>query len=854
MRNSRLYLAAVLLFIMAGCGKSRVEVEPTIDSTGWKKQDVLLIARIDYPEIDESQERFCRNTIGDWRDFLIKIKDEYPSVPMVISVSGNIIKRLASLSAEEIKLEDTVEMPVGKLKQPQKKYLADKYGTGTAPAALINAQVKELLGYLGEDLSEHSFVKKYLENRDYTPEERKELLDFVKIKISDFSTLLKMVLDMENIGEATTSLSDAYLTLLDEDRTKVQILESMVNYKRWRGQFPDGFIPRGGYLTESAIKELEKTNIKWVVAVSTCQAGYSLTVPQVLYSDSFFFGDPDAGEFSEYLEKRIKYDEKMPGILMSGYRHAAEILESRSLTFLGFEDVVRRISGDDAPVHRLSSSTYRCAGMPDDGTFAKIKRLIGDARIMEYEYRNSGRASLDVLMDIKNRLLVAESGRIYEEIDNPEYERLFRRSLIEIYRKIGISPPLELFIPVVESDAYLPDSDIGSMLKVKCDGIAGPGEWNGSYRVRIKDGLVREFRCGFDKDNIYYLVKIPGDVSSAGVIVGHMNVGSASLAPRGLGPEIGNIQDFPLYLEVNWRRDVPEKTVIYRTNGNEEWETLTGNYDVGYSSSIVEFTLPFKYLSAQPRKKIYQKVYADGEIYPKDNFFTLTAPDFKVSRGELSYIDPAGDNYGPGDYVCFNSTGDINSNFDLRRIEVDKRHDEKVITLELSYLENYYAAPEGFSLQVIDIYIDINGRPGLGNTNLLDGRKAYTVPEDAWEYCITVNGWGKSIYNTAGRKIGEPEISVSPWDKTINIFVPDELIPASIDNWGVIPVLMAGNDRGNVINIRKSENEADEFRGRKYESDTNIIDAILPPGYQQRKILGANRNGKAVELPALRKK
>jgi hypothetical protein len=461
-------------------------------------------------------------------------------------------------------------------------------------------------------------------------------------------------------------------------------------------------------------------------------------------------------------------------------------------------------------------------------------------------------------MKIQNNLLSAESGEICDNYSIPEYDRAFRSSLVDIYSMVKISPPMELFMSLIEKEPYRPYEDMTEVVNIKCDGVVEPGEWDGALKAKVENSDFDEIYCGFGNKEIFYLLKLSTGTQttprSLGVLLGHMNADSAALVPRTYKNVISNIQDFPVYVDVNWRKNIPNKTVIYRTTGNEKWEVLTGNYNVGYSDGILEFTVPFKYLDLRPLKKVFFKVYAEDRIFPENSHFSVTVPDFELSRGIISYIDPVGDIYGPGNYKYPDSMEEFKGNLDLRKIEVFDKGEESLISIELSNLADPYSALLGFSLPMIDIYIDINKGVGMGKTGLLKGRKAYTSPEDAWEYCITINGWQKAIYNASGKKIGEPEISISPMDRTINIFVSKDIISASISNWGIVPVTMASDAEGELIEIQKDTGENnEEFRGRKIESDTNIIDVIVPSGSRQTSILGANRRGRAIEIPALRK-
>ena len=158
--------------------------------------------------------------------------------------------------------------------------------------------------------------------------------------------------------------------------------------------------------------------------------------------------------------------------------------------------------------------------------------------------------------------------------------------------------------------------------------------------------------------------------------------------------------------------------------------------------------------------KVIGMVVADNE----ETLFTITENGYgkRTKISDYRLINRGGS--GVINIKCTDKNGKVVS---IKELEGD----EDLISIELSNIDNSDNAPFEFSLIGIDVYIDINNREGLGNAQLLAGRNAYTLPENAWEFCISVNGWTKAVYNASGRKIGEPEISVSQMDRTINIFV-----------------------------------------------------------------------------------
>ncbi len=870
----------LIIAVMAGCAK-RIEGPGLTDEESKsakkfirKKQKVVLISNIHHSYAEQLSDTFNRKVLHEWWDMLVSIKEGHIKTPMIINISGPVIKRLTLLE-EELQLDSLLTLDPRELTSQQVDYLKEKHNiTGTLDS-LLSGQIMESLTYLGNVLKDDPVVQEIIEKSDYTISDKNRLLDFIKGKILDFDMLLQSVLDLNRIEESITSLSDAHMGLLDRERIKVQILESVVNYKMWREDFPAGFILKRGYLNEDALEQFSKTSIRWMLANSENMEDYVKTIPQVLYADDYFHTSYSSTTLFNYIAENFK-KKREPHVMVVDFGDIGLIVEDKFLKFIDYEEfsdtVFDRIPEENTV--DLDTSTFKSVPFELTEELTKIKGFLENGRDVIYKYRNSGRASYDVLMDVQNKLLIAEAGDTCDNLGDIRYDRIFRKSVIDIYRGIGISPPIDLFKLIIEKDNYVPDEEMTSVVEVTCDGRIEPGEWEGALKVDINNDSLDCMYCGFDEDNLYYMLKLAtctvadtgknnvdavpksnaGDISSAGVYIGHANVSRAAVVPRGHEDAIKNIQDYPIYVDVNWRKNVSDKTVIYRTTGNDSWEALTGNYDVGYSTYVLEFAVPFKYLDVRPRKQIYFKVYSDKDVFPLEKYFVLTVPDFKLSRGMLSYIDPVGDTYGPGNYRHSVMIEDYKDSLDLRKIEVDENADERVITLEFSALDNPYSAPHGFSLPIVDIYIDINQRSGLGRTELLEGRKAYTFTENAWEYCISVNGWSKAIYNAAGKKIGEPDISASLVDKTLNIFIPKDLIAASVENWRIIPLVVLGDKDGNLIEVKENlgDNE-EEFRGKKNKSDTNIIDVILPPGYQQRSILGANRKGRAIELPALKK-
>ena len=86
----------------------------------------------------------------------------------------------------------------------------------------------------------------------------------------------------------------------------------------------------------------------------------------------------------------------------------------------------------------------------------------------------------------------------------------------------------------------------------------------------------------------------------------------------------------------------------------------------------------------------------------------------------FTYPDPTGDDDGPGTYT-YPTDGVFKPGvFDLLGFKVGQDENNLVFSLQMrGAVENPWGAPNGLSLQLVDIYIDTDG-PATGNRMLRD--------------------------------------------------------------------------------------------------------------------------------------
>jgi carbohydrate-binding DOMON domain-containing protein len=238
-----------------------------------------------------------------------------------------------------------------------------------------------------------------------------------------------------------------------------------------------------------------------------------------------------------------------------------------------------------------------------------------------------------------------------------------------------------------------------------------------------------------------------------------------------------------------------------------------------------------------------------------------TAPAEAEAVVVLDMDDPVGDDYGPGTYGYPTHKAFVPGLFDLTHVRVS--HDPEYVYFDATFREitNPWNAPEGFSHQLINIYIDTT--PGAGRTDTL--RKGALVAFDrryGWDLLIKALGWGGCRVFSAQ---DEPEArgiadglsaGVLTDGKTVRVSVPKAVIGEPSRKWGYY-VLVGSQDAFGEDDFRPVMEKAGPWvfgGGSDLEVDPNVIDVLAPErgrGSQER-MLGSydvDRGSLAVLVP-----
>jgi hypothetical protein len=206
--------------------------------------------------------------------------------------------------------------------------------------------------------------------------------------------------------------------------------------------------------------------------------------------------------------------------------------------------------------------------------------------------------------------------------------------------------------------------------------------------------------------------------------------------------------------------------------------------------------------------------------------------------------------------------------WDLRSFEVAPGDDSVGFTFELGALSNPMQAPSGFSGALVDVYIDINRLPGAGSEALLPGRPGIVETQNAWEYAVTVTGWGGRVYQfspgSAPRVLGKISVKKTG-PSSFRVDVPRKFLRGDPQSWGYGVAVMGhdpapGADPGDQPMHVTTEPGPRRFGGAwagtaqvasKREAPP-FIDLLSPPGGSQAQTLSVYKQGRDVVIPFVR--
>ncbi|MGQ9631073.1 MAG: glucodextranase DOMON-like domain-containing protein [bacterium] len=208
----------------------------------------------------------------------------------------------------------------------------------------------------------------------------------------------------------------------------------------------------------------------------------------------------------------------------------------------------------------------------------------------------------------------------------------------------------------------------------------------------------------------------------------------------------------------------------------------------------------------------------------------------------INLKDPIGDDKGTGSYTYPTNPVYVTGSFDLVEFDVEAVKDDVIFAITMySEITNPFLMKEGFSLQLIDIYIDKDHTANSGFTDTIAGRHLRFPEREAWDVAVVI---GPETFKIERELKSKSRQHVNKVLVAKNVEVRGKTIIARVkvsdigypqEGWGYQVISLCADGfprrtdvRNNVVNAKASE-----WRfggGDDSEGNTNALDVLMPDG------------------------
>ncbi|RPG76932.1 MAG: hypothetical protein CBC77_006165, partial [Euryarchaeota archaeon TMED117] len=411
------------------------------------------------------------------------------------------------------------------------------------------------------------------------------------------------------------------------------------------------------------------------------------------------------------------------------------------------------------------------------------------------------------------------------------WDVLFKVHLSNIYRAVNLELPP--YLQDLWTNPAIPTTPASGIIEPMIDGVALPGEWDGSaqYDAPVSGGTfdIDQFFIGYDSSNVFVRIDADtptdfetqssnGDAPDLAIYFMQPNAVNFNEAETNFRTYYGNqILGFPSKYMVAFdfdtlRDDGRAKWNLFTAKGKtgeqEQW-VLSGSSSLGDCAvdDVYEFMIPWSEIGLSPRYSTRVKVvsawaeslaYGDGidmEIAPPAPA-ELVLPDLEEWVTLLVLNDTIGDETGDGDYTYPLSSDFVTPNngglWDAQKLTIRQSAWNAQFILEVGEMTDIWGLSNGFSHQIVQIYVD-QGNTSYGSTDMLDGANAEIHPDWAWEVAVSGTGEPGAVMavqsltgSTSSRGV---DVSGDAATKTITFTVSKDVIGDDIPNYRYIVVV-----------------------------------------------------------------
>ena len=366
----------------------------------------------------------------------------------------------------------------------------------------------------------------------------------------------------------------------------------------------------------------------------------------------------------------------------------------------------------------------------------------------------------------------------YDEL----WDELYKIHLMNIYTSLGEEfPPYlkNLWLPPEE-----PTRKATDVIDPGIDGYAIPGEWEGAYAFSdVDDAAVPDewdiegLEVGYSSRNLYLKLNMARDdlrylwkneEVDLALYLGAPNARDMNIFSTNYVTKFG---ENPLNYPAKWRIKIildevlgsgRTKFAVYEADGKENWVyKLDKTGEETAVGEVMEIAIPFKTLEIAAGDEFRLRAVIANTSSGKDVDIAPRFPcSIRVPRDVSPEVvlyrlnDTVGDETGDGDYTypMANDFKPGHGLWDIVSTEISATEYDLIIRLRFAELTNVWHLRQGFSHEIIQVYIDQDRVEGSGNLMMLPGANARVDKEFAWEAVVSATGDSIFVQKASGEK------------------------------------------------------------------------------------------------------
>jgi alpha-amylase/alpha-mannosidase (GH57 family) len=472
---------------------------------------------------------------------------------------------------------------------------------------------------------------------------------------------------------------------------------------------------------------------------------------------------------------------------------------------------------------------------------------LGSTRAVLEEYltgQEQGSVSAESVEQAYQAMLAAEGsewfwwyGTDQDSGSDPAMDVQFRETLGQVYTALGLQPPAQLNVPIIQPIPVEADLRPLGTLSPTIDGLVTPRtEWEDAGEFQL-GGNLTAIKYGFDQNNLSLRgsVASPPDGLEIYLKVPSINTGT---------PFSTNGGSLDMYATHRIRVSsgtTPLTADLQAWNpASAAWEGIPNsalNFKAG--TGIFELSIPLADLSPSlsTGESILLRINDQGSPLPAAAPGRVQVPDLGQTIWFLDLTDPASDDHGPGSYTYPTDAVFMPGVFDLTNFKVGSDENNLVFQATLSGpVVNPWGSPNGLSLQLIDIYIDVNGLYS-GTQVLRNARNAAVSDRNKWDFAISIAGWNSGVFAASSPETAldfPVTVFTDPDNNLVIARIPLTALPGDPSQWAYSALILAYDPDGlNGVREVSVDGGQWQFGGAPADSNhTRIIDYLWPEGLE----------------------